>query len=120
MERQGVKNNSSSPNSANLNGRNSNNQHNRGNKLLPFSIEAILSAPHPKREPATRRRVHSSSRETGHEDLGSPLLTLEDFTSSSLPEHGQNQLENPEIGKPTTLCISTVPGNKSQEVLSGK
>lgn len=120
MERQGVKNNSSSPNSANLNGRNSNNQHDRGNKLLPFSIEAILSAPHPKKEPATRKRVHSSSRETGHEDSSSPLSTLRDFTSSSLPEHGENQLENPEIGKPITLCISTVPGNKSQEVHSGK
>lgn len=101
MERQGVKNNSTSPNSANLNGRNSNNQHDRGNKLLPFSIEAILSAPHPKKEPATRKRVHSSSRETSHEDSSSPLSTLQDFTSSSLPEHGENQLENPEIAAKT-------------------
>ena len=85
-----------------MNGRNtSDSQHDKGagNKVLPFSIEAILSAPHPNREmPVSRKRAHSSSREN-HEDRTSPLSTLEDFTSSNLPEDSKDQSENPETGE---------------------
>lgn len=99
MERQRIQNNSPTSGSATLNGRNSDHQQNRetSNKVLPFSIEAILSAPHPKREvPILGKRSRSSPKENSA-DLSSPLSTLEDFTSTKLPEDTEDAPENVEI-----------------------
>ncbi|KAJ7336661.1 Transcription factor lbx1 [Desmophyllum pertusum] len=88
MEKQRNGNNSSTSGTENLKGRKSDhNDRGASNKVLPFSIEAILSAPHPKKErmPVTRKRPHSSAQEHSAADW-SPLTTLEDFTSSNLPE----------------------------------
>lgn len=104
MEKQRSGNNSSSSGAGNVNGRNSDrNDRGASNKVLPFSIEAILSAPHPKKETpvTTRKRPHSHSQES-FADWSSPLSTLEDFTSSNLPEDGSAKTENAEIGKMKT------------------
>lgn len=100
MEKQRNGNNSSTSGTENLKGRKSDhNDRGASNKVLPFSIEAILSAPHPKKErmPVTRKRPHSSAQEHSAADW-SPLTTLEDFTSSNLPEDAAKP-ENAETGK---------------------
>ncbi|KAL9983437.1 hypothetical protein ACROYT_G005610 [Oculina patagonica] len=100
MEKQRSGNNSSSSGAGNVNGRNSDrNDRGASNKVLPFSIEAILSAPHPKKEtPVTsRKRPHCSHSQESFADWSSPLSTLEDFTSSNLPEDGSAKTENAEI-----------------------
>lgn len=121
MERQIIENNSSTSGAANLNVGNIDHPHDRekSNKVLPFSIEAILNAPHPKREmPVLRNRAHSSLQEN-RADWTSPLSTLEDFTSSNLPdEEIEDTPENPEIGE--LVVIQLYPASKSQEALSGK
>lgn len=99
MEIQRNENNPSNSGTDNVHGRNSDHS-DRGasNKVLPFSIEAILSAPHPKKEtPVTRKRPQSHWQENS-KDLTSPLSTLEDFTSSNLPEDISTNTANAEIG----------------------
>lgn len=101
MERQRIENNLSP--SSNSNGRSLDRQNDRetSNKVLPFSIEAILSAPHPKREmPVLRKRASPSrSPKENRSKWSSPLTNLEDFTSSNLPEDGEDTTENAEIGE---------------------
>ena len=64
MEIERKENNSSNSRMDNVNGKSSDHSDRRvGNRVLPFSIEAILSAPHP-----------------------SPLSRLENFIRSNLPE----------------------------------
>lgn len=119
MEKQRSENNSSNSGAENVNGRNSDhNDRGASNKVLPFSIEAILSAPHPKKEtPVTRKRPHSYSQES-FTDWASPLSTLEDFTSSNLPEDKSASAENAEIGRMKTLLLFNSTNN-SQEILVG-
>lgn len=65
--------------------------------MLPFSIEAILNAPHPRREtPVLRKRAGSSPIENRVKRV-SPLSNLEDFTSHNLPENVEDATENAEI-----------------------
>lgn len=101
MERQRIENNLSP--SSNSNGRSLDRQNDRetSNKVLPFSIEAILSTPHPKREmPVLRKRASPSrSPKENRSKWSSPLTNLEDFTSSNLPEDGEDTTENAEIGE---------------------
>ena len=101
MERQRIEDNLSP--SSNSNGRSSDQQNDRetSNKVLPFSIEAILSAPHPKREmPVLRKRAcPSRSPKENRSKWSSPLTNLEDFTSSNLPEDREDTTENSEIGE---------------------
>ena len=101
-----MENNSSNSGADNVHGRNSHhNDRGSSNKVLPFSIEAILSAPHPKKErPATRKRPPSNWQETSA-DLTSPLSTLEDFTSSNLPEDISVNTSNAEIGMLKILLL---------------
>lgn len=69
------------------------------NRVLPFSIEAILSAPHPKKHsPVTRKVSHWSSQGTSMESPPA-ILTLEDFTSSNLPDDKSKEPETAEIGE---------------------
>lgn len=106
MEKQRNENNSSTSSTDNVYERNSDHS-DRGasNKVLPFSIEAILSAPHPKKEmPATRKRPRSNWQENSA-DLMSPLSTLEDFTSSNLPEDISAKTANAEIGMIAILLL---------------
>jgi len=106
MEIQRNENNSSNSSTDNVHGRNSNHGDRvASNKVLPFSIEAILSAPHPKKEtPATRKRPLSNWQENSA-DLTSPLSTLEDFTSSNLPEDISVNTANAEIGMMKILLL---------------
>ena len=77
MKIQRKENDSSNSRTDNVNGRNA------SNRVLPFSIEAILSAPHP-----------------------SPLSSLENckFTSSNLPEDISGT-ENAEGGNDENLAV---------------
>lgn len=123
MERQIIENNSSTSGAANLNVGNMDHPHDRekSNKVLPFSIEAILNAPHPKREmPVLRNRAHSSLQEN-RADWTSPLSTLEDFTSSNLPdEEIEDTPENPEIGELKTLLLfNSIQHPKARKPLAG-
>ena len=103
MEIQRNENNSSNSGTDNVHGRNS--DPSASNKVLPFSIEAILSAPHPKKEtPVTRKRPLSHCQENSA-DLTSPLSTLEDFTSSNLPEDISAHTANAEIGMMKILLL---------------
>ncbi|XP_074615095.1 transcription factor LBX2-like isoform X2 [Acropora palmata] len=97
MENQRAGNTSSGPQTFHLNGRDSPQQNDRetSNKTLPFSIEAILSSPHPKRE-KPRLRKCLSPREN-RSSLWSPLSHLEDFTTHNLPEDFKDASENAEI-----------------------
>ena len=98
MEIQRNENNLSNSGTDNVNGRNS--DHSASNRvLLPFSIQAILSAPHPL-----------------------PLLSLEKFTRSNLAEdisatenaeRGMMKIQLLIKGLPTKLLV----GNNSPEVL---
>lgn len=99
MEKQRAGNTSSGPQTFHLNGRDSPHQNDRetSNKTLPFSIEAILSSPHPKRE-KPRLRKCLSPREN-RSSLWSPLSHLEDFTTHNLPEDFKDASENAEIGE---------------------
>jgi len=98
--------NSSNSSTDNVHGRNSGHcDRGTSNKVLPFSIEAILSAPHPKKDtPVTRKRPLSNWQENSA-DLTSPLSTLEDFTSSNLPEDISVHPANAEIGMMKILLL---------------
>jgi len=75
MKIQRKENDSSNSRTDNVNGRNA------SNRVLPFSIEAILSAPHP-----------------------SPLSSLEKFRRSNLPED-ISATENAEGGNDENLAV---------------
>ena len=63
-------------------------------KMNSFSIEAILAAPHPKKE----RRMRSSQRRatSAHKRVGvdSALSTLETFASNILNNSGDKELQS--------------------------
>jgi len=84
MEIQRKENNSSNSHTDNVNGRNSDHSDRRASNRvfpLPFSIEAILSAPHP-----------------------SPLSSLEKFRRSNFPEDISAR-ENAEGGNDENLAV---------------
>lgn len=98
METRRNGNDSSSVGEDNFNERNSGHgDKTTNNRVLPFSIEAILSAPHPKKHsPVTRKVPHWSSQGTSMESPPA-ILTLEDFTSSNLPDDKSKEPETAEI-----------------------
>lgn len=103
MEKQSAGNCSSDPQGLHLNGRNllQQNDGKTSNKALPFSIEAILNSPHPKREVPVLRKRPSLSPTENRPSLPSPLSHLEDFTSHNLPEDLENTSENHELASRT-------------------
>ncbi|PFX30300.1 transcription factor LBX1-like [Stylophora pistillata] len=68
------------------------------NRVLPFSIEAILSAPHPKKHSSVTRKMPRWSSQGTSTESPPAILTLEDFTSSNLPNDRSEEPETAEIG----------------------
>ena len=69
------------------------------NRVLPFSIEAILSAPHPKKHSSVTRKMPRWSSQGTSTESPPAILTLEDFTSSNLPNDRSEEPETAEIGE---------------------
>lgn len=115
MERQRTGGSSRSSCTSILNGRSCDQQNDRetSNKVLPFSIEAILNSPHPRREtPVLRKRAGSSPIEN-RVKRASPLSNLEDFTSHNLPENVEDATVNAEIGElKNTAVFQSFPVTK--------
>ena len=80
-------------------GESDSNARNTTDKMLPFSIEAILSAPHPNRKtPLPRKRSPSRSTDS-NSNCASPLTTLADFASNTLPTDCDKEWQNSEYGE---------------------
>lgn len=72
------------------NGRISGSAHSKASsKLIPFSIDAILNSPHPRK--TTRPRIRRTQIVTASQVTGCALSSLEKFTSVSLKDKGETE-----------------------------
>ena len=66
------------------------------NKVLSFSIEAILSSPHPKRPSRNNvQNKHTQENSQKPDQTGTALNTLEEFTSTTLKDAGDERSKKP-------------------------
>lgn len=61
-------------------------------KMNPFSIEAILAAPHPKKERRIKTNQRRSTQSQNQSDVNSALSTLETFASKILNNSGKDEV----------------------------